>query len=104
MTRRSDMLHPPPCPRRKRLEAEQSDREVLPERILALDQVNLPRTLPFLHPALPNDRIADVVIGFEIDETFDAVLSGEATDDVRSMLPYPLRQIGRRADIEGPLA
>src|SRR5687768_3839417 len=56
--------------RRERIEAEERHRQVLPEWVFLFDQLDLPAATPFLDPALAHDRIAYVVIGFDVDEPF----------------------------------
>src|ERR1700730_5413980 len=56
----------------------QRGKEVLPARVLALDQVDLPLPTPLLKRFFPLDRVLDLVERLKVHELVDAVLLGEA--------------------------
>ena len=65
-----------PCFRRDDDGAEplnQQIAEIAPFKVLALDQLDLPITLPSFQLLLPGDRLVRALIGFDIDEAMNAV-------------------------------
>ena len=53
------------------VEAEQREGEIVPVRIVALDQGDLPVSLPLFELLLARDRGFDVVVRLEPDQVFD---------------------------------
>src|SRR5262249_23173162 len=71
-----------------------------PLRIVALDQLDFPRALPFLDLALAPCSGRHALMRFEPYERIDAVFGGEATDHLCFMLPNPPNQIWRAPDVK----
>ena len=92
-----------PATLQDRLEAEAYD-QVDPVRIVLLDQVNLPRAVPALELLLARNRVFHRRVKFVPDQKLAAIPPGEALDGAFSMLPNPLRQVGRDADIQRAIA
>jgi hypothetical protein len=85
---------------RQGIEAEQGYPQVVPVGIVALDQLDLPASMPVLHPLLPDDRRLDVFERFEVDEPLDAIAAGEAANGPNPMFVETPGEIGRNADID----
>jgi hypothetical protein len=81
--------------------AVQSVVEVLPVRIAALDQPNLPGARPLLHGFLPLDRAGDVLVNLDMHQTGDAISLDEAGAAALPMFPDPPGDIVGDADVEG---
>src|SRR6185437_8018798 len=77
--------------------------QVLPPRILLLDQLDLPGPIPTLDLFFTADCIADVAPLFEPDQQVHAILLREAVDQIAPVLPCALREIARHADIKRPI-
>ncbi len=73
--------------------------QVIPLRVLFLNQFYLPRPIPFLQLLFPQDRLFHAGVQFVIDQRMHAVLLGEAFGHVILVLPYPLDQIAGDADV-----
>ena len=78
----------------------ESYRKVAPVRVGRLDEIDFPRTVPVLQLLLAGDRRKHVPVHFEPDQPFDAVTRGEAGQHGLAMLPQPLFQARRHADVE----
>ena len=87
--------------RSKLLEA-QPGRHVIPVRIVPLDQVDLPLTLPVLQLLLAQDGLLHVPEELIAEEEVRLVSAGEAAAVSLAMLPNPFNQIGRDADVRHP--
>ena len=74
--------------------------QVVPTRIEALDQVQLPRPRPMLQPRLAPDRDRDLLVTFHVNKTNDPVARGEAGPMALPMLPRPARDVVRDTDIK----
>jgi hypothetical protein len=87
--------------RGKWIEAEESDRQIVPSGVRFLDQADLPVALPAFDPFLPHDGCFDVVMRFEPDEALDAIVAGEAGDEAFTMMVDAGGQIRCDAGVEG---
>jgi hypothetical protein len=73
-------------------------------RIVALDQAELPRTVPALDLFLTGDGCGDAVVGLHPHQPVDAIASGEDRTDSGPMLEGPPTDVVRHADIERSVA
>src|SRR5665648_232380 len=73
--------------------------EITPLRIDTFDQVEFPRTLPFLDLLLTLDRGGHRVVQFDIDEQVHAIFLREATNEALPVLPNPFRRVARDAGV-----
>jgi hypothetical protein len=81
----------------------QSVVEVVPLRITALDQPNLPRARPLLHGLLPLDCESDFYVSLDIDEARNAVTLHETGAGPLPVFPHAAGDIVRDADVERPV-
>src|SRR4051812_6580003 len=86
------------------VEPQEANCKIVPIRVVALDQLDLPRPVPVLHPPLAHGSIADVMIGFDIDEALYAIAPREPADEAVAMFVNAFRQIGGAADVDGAVA
>src|SRR5579864_6843052 len=61
--------------------------EILPQRVIAMDQLHLPRTAPVfdVHLALLGKQ--NIIVPFGVDEPFQTIFLGEAVGHALAMLP-----------------
>ena len=76
--------------------------EVVPVRVVAENQLNLPCALPVLDVPLALFRSQDIVMTLGIDEATQPVLLREAVGDAGSMLSATCK-IGGGADVKGSI-
>jgi hypothetical protein len=88
-----------PPRRSKRLEA-QSHRQIDPIRVVALDQIELPLTMPTLQLFFPQDRALHVAEHLVADEAVDLLAPGEPAGDALAVLPKALFEVGGYADVK----
>lgn len=81
----------------------QPDRQIVPVRVIAPDQVDLPLPVPALELFLSRDGRNHIAEHFISDEAMDGISTGEAFDCVIPVLPQPRDQIAGDADIERPV-
>ena len=67
--------------------------EILPFRVLAVDQPHLPCPRPMLDVSLALPRDQHVVILLDMDEPLEPVPFSEALDQTGAVFPRPSRQI-----------
>ena len=80
--------------------SEQSGIEIIPGRVVAMNQPHLPRTVPVLHRFFPLNGSGDVVVAFEVDKSGQAVARRKSGGCCSTMLVSPPQDVGRDADIE----
>ena len=78
--------------------------EVVPIRVRAFDEGELPVAHPFLDAAFATDGCEHGLVRFEPDQVSAAVLGAEAFIAVRLMLPDAGVEVRRRARIEGTVS
>ena len=78
----------------------QTDRQIMPVAVLALDQVDLPLPVPAFQLLLAQDSVLHVAEQLVANETVDPVAAGEAFDCTIAVLPKPRSQIARDADVK----
>jgi len=83
---------------------EHCGREIIPHRVISLDEFDFPIALPFLNPFFADDGVTDVVKGLDVDETLNIVLLGESGNETLTMLENPLSQIAGDAGIKRAVA
>ena len=71
-------------------------------RVVSLDQVDLPLTMPVLQLLLAQDRMLHIAQHLVVDEMMDLVPGRKATRSAVAMLPQLLHQVGRNADVKRP--
>ena len=69
-------------------------------RIVSLDQIDFPLTVPALQLLFAQDRRLHVAEHFEAHEAMDLVPCDEATGNAFAVLPEPLHKVGCDPDIE----
>jgi hypothetical protein len=69
-------------------------------RVVAFDQVDLPRPVPALQLLLAGDRAVHVAEPFEVDEAEYLVAGGEAFDDAAPVLVQAGEKVGGDADVQ----
>src|ERR1019366_7567049 len=77
--------------------------EITPFEVLALDQLDLPVPLPPFQLLLAGDRFVRAVIGFDIDQTVNALGLNKRRAVTVSMLCQPLLQGIGHPDVQGPV-
>ncbi len=82
------------------LRLRQSSIEILPVRILCLDQVQLPLTAPTLELFFPLNGCCKVGAMLEVNQSSQTVLLGEPGHIPQSMFPDPSQEIVCHADIQ----
>src|SRR5918998_6454104 len=78
--------------------------EVVPLRVQAVDEADLPGAGPVLDGLLALDGIADVLETLVVNETLQAVAGGEALDAPLPVLEHARGQVRRHADVKGAVA
>jgi hypothetical protein len=81
----------------------QSVEEILPLRIAAFDQPDLPGARPLLHGLLPLDCAGDFLVGFDIDQACDTVSPREAGAGSLPVFPHASSDVVCDADVERPM-
>ncbi len=74
--------------------------EVLPRRVLLLDQTDLLVAVPLLELLLAGDGSSDIAVEFEIHQTENLVASREARDSAEAMLKDAVVQVAGDTDVE----
>ena len=74
--------------------------EINPFRVLAHDQANFPRPIPFLELLFPGDRSRHSFMHFVINQQLDSISFTKPLDQSFLMLPDPCKQIAGYTDIE----
>ena len=67
--------------------------KITPLWIMALDQLQLPRTAPFLDTLFTEDRIGHGVVKLDKHQPMHSVISNKSADSIRTMLPSTARNI-----------
>ena len=80
----------------------QSDSQIMPMRVVALDQIDLPRPVPVLQLFLACDGGRHVGQPFVANKAIDAIAAREPTAVAVSMLPHARKQIGCNANVKRP--
>ena len=80
----------------------QSDCQIMPVRVVLLDQVDFPLPVPAFELLLTQDRAFHVAEHLEPDQSMDAVLAGEPASDALAMLVKSPHQVAGDADVERP--
>jgi len=78
----------------------QPDCQIMPVGVLALDQIDLPLSVPAFELFLSRDGGAHVTEDFITDEAMDGISGGKPVDCTIPVLPQPRDQIAADADIE----
>jgi hypothetical protein len=78
----------------------QSLEQILPERVIGLNQVQLSTPWPFLQSFLTPDRCLDILVPLHVHEMRAAVANGETRAQPHPVLPRPPRDIVRHSNIE----
>ena len=86
--------------RRNRWQTEHRNRQIVPHRIIALDQLDLPVAFPFLDALFADDGVAHVFEAFDMDEPVDAILLGEARDQPVAVLDDACGKVACDAGVE----
>jgi len=84
---------------RQRIEAER-DSEVIPSRIVALDQVLLPVARPLLDALFSSNSRFHCLANVIPDQTLDVVALGETVKSSIAVLHDPTDKVGRNASVE----
>jgi hypothetical protein len=79
----------------------QPRRQIVPVRVFAFDQIDLPLPTPVFQLLLARDGGGHVVEQFVADEAVDAVLACEARNCSAAVLPQAGDQVAGHADVEG---
>ena len=87
-----------PHTRSKRGEA-QPHRKVAPLGVRAVDQIDLPRSLPVFQLLLAGNRALHVAEHLEVNEPVDRIAGREALGHTFAVLPQSLHQVRRHADV-----
>ena len=88
-------------PRARRLGLEpESNREIVPMRIVALDQIDLPSPMPLLQLLLASDCFGHLVEHFETDKSDHPVTRGEAFGCTGAMLVQSGKKIRSYANVK----
>src|SRR6185369_846730 len=74
--------------------------QIVPLRILRLDQVHLPVPIPFLDLLFTRDRPDGCLVHLEPDQPMNAVVLAESGDYVVLVLPHAPNQIVRNPDVQ----
>ena len=93
----SGSIVPPVRSKRRQTNAH---RKVAPFGVLAIDQIDLPRSVPALELLLPLNGVDHVSEHLEMDQPVDRVFRGEAGQSIVAVLPHAAEQVRRDADIE----
>ena len=78
----------------------QAMKQILPIRIVSMDQPHFPRTWPVFDRLLTLNRGANIFMPFKIDELFQPILLREATQQTVAMLVTAPDKIAGDADIK----
>ena len=78
--------------------------EVVPLRIMTLDQFELPGASPFLDSLLAQDCMGHGLVKFGKDEPIDAVILHKADNRIRPMLPNTTCNVGGYANVKRTVA
>ncbi len=78
--------------------------EIIPLRVVFLNEVHFPRSQPLLEAFFPCHGALGILVNFKIDESFHMIPLGEAVHLVVLMLPHHLDKIGSHPDIQGAVA
>ena len=78
----------------------QVQRQIVPLRIVLLDQVELPVAVPVLQLLLAGDRAGHVLEHLEPDETVDGMALRETWNGAGSVLVQALERVTRHTDVE----
>jgi len=79
------------------------DRKIMPIRVLAFDQVDLPLPVPALELLLAGDCRGHVAEHLVADEVADVVLTGKALRSAFPMLIKPREKVAGHANINRPV-
>jgi hypothetical protein len=74
--------------------------QILPQRVLTLDQIQFPAARPVLEPLLPPDRRHDVLMPFREHQMGEPVPGRETRTGADAMFPGPAANIVRNAGIQ----
>ena len=74
--------------------------QIMPIRVLAFDQVDLPLPVPVLQLLLPRNGGGHIGEHFEAHEQVDTISVGEAWSLAFAVLPEPCRQIAGDPDVK----
>jgi|SRR5215204_1358552 len=82
-----------------------SDRvvEILPIRVLTLDQVDLPLAPPFLEFFLTRDGVRRIVIVFEPHKNVDTISGRKAANDIVLVFVYAPHEVARDTQVSRPM-
>ena len=74
--------------------------QILPLRIIFLNQSDLPVPIPFFEPFLTKDGIFHSLMKLHKDKSMDIIFVGEAVSEAISVLPDPPWQVTGHTNIE----
>src|ERR1700676_1703460 len=83
---------------------DQQIAEVAPFRVIALNQLDLPVTLPLLQLLLPADCLVRAIIGFDVNKAIDAVGFDKGRTFAIAVFRQTLLQGIGHPDIQGPMS
>lgn len=75
-------------------------KQVLPLRIVLLNQIDLPLAFPAFHTFLSIDSIANIPVLLEIDQPVHPVFLGESFDGIGLVLMHPVQEVVGYADVQ----
>jgi hypothetical protein len=74
--------------------------KIFPVRVLHLDQLDLPATIPLLQLLLSHDRGLQVAMQLERNEPVDRIALREAVDYMTPVLPSPTDKVASDTDVQ----
>src|SRR6516162_7481162 len=74
--------------------------KIAPLRIIALDQLQFPRTAPFLDALFAEDRIGHGFVKLDKHQPMYSVISNKSADSIRTMFPSAARNIACDTDVK----
>src|SRR6516162_589327 len=78
--------------------------KIAPLRIIALDQLQFPRTAPFLDALFAEDRIGHGFVKLDKHQPMYSVISNKSADSIRTVFPSAARNIACDADVKRTIA